>query len=814
MVHKGAGIVMPGQWIGKHVSQREDVKLVQGKGTYLDDIRLPGLVEMAILRSPYPHARIRGIRTDLAREQEGVLAVITGGDIVARTRPFVHRGAGSDKRPLAYFALATDKVRYVGEPVAAVVAANRYRAEEALNAIAVEYDPLPPVADMQVARQPGAPKVWDHWPDNVMLEYRFRHGDPDAALAEADVVVSEPIYCQRYTGMPMETRGCVAAYDGERLTVWTNSQWPHVYRSVIAECLDMPEHRIRVITPNVGGGFGVKYHFYPEDVLVPFAAIQLARPVKWIEDRREHFFSTVHSREQEITVTLGFRRDGTLLAVRAEAKIDLGSGAILFAGTGPMLAGAASMPMGYRFDHYEYHGTAYVTNKTPFGAYRGFGVTEVCQALERALDIAARRLEIDPAELRLRNLVGREDLPYRTPAGAYLTSGSFRASLEAALEAAGYEEFRQRQRQALAEGRYLGIGVATYVEGCGASQVGVSGRWGNWEYCRVLPAPDGSVTVVSGLCSQGQSHETMLAQVVADQLGIDMDLVQVILGDTDQVPFGMGAFASRGAMLGGAAAVKACEDLKNKLCRLGAALLETAEGDVEYRDGAVRVKGAPQRCLSFAELVRAAYTDAAPRSAAGYRPLVGEAVFDRKMIPRPADPHGRESRYTHWSDGAAVATCEVDPDTGFVRLLSLVMAHDCGKVINPVAVEGQCIGGLVQSIGGAFLEELVYDDSGQLLTGSFMDYLLPTAAEVPPISLVHLESPAEEIPGGFKGVGESSTIVGPAALLNAVADALAPLGVQIRETPLSPCRIWSAVRHATGQPQPGGQPQAPEGGRG
>lgn len=796
---------MPGQWVGKHVLQREDIKLVQGKGLYIDDIRLPGMVEMAVLRSPYPHARIRHVRSDLARKQEGVLAIITPNEIMFHTRPFVHRGAGSDKRPLEYFALATDKVRYVGEPVAAVVATNRYLAEEALNAIEVDYDPLPPVPNIAVARNPDAPKVWDHWPDNVMLEYHFRHGDPDAALEEADVVVSEPIRCQRYTGMPMETRGCVASYDGERLTIWTNSQWPHVYRSVIAECLAMPEHQIRVIAPNVGGGFGVKYHFYPEDVLVPFAAIQLGRPVKWIEDRREHFLSTVHSREQEITVTLGFRRDGTLLVVRAEAEMDVGSGAILFAGTGPMLAGAASMPMGYRFNHYEYRGTAYVTNKTPFGAYRGFGVTEVCQALERALDVAASRLGTDPAELRLQNLIGPEDLPYRTPTGAYLTSGSFRASLQAALEASGYKEFRQRQRQALAEGRYLGIGVATYVEGCGASQVGVSGRWGNWEYCRVLPAPDGSVTVVSGLCSQGQSHETMLAQIVADELGIDMDTVRVVLGDTDQVPLGMGAFASRGAMLGGAAAVKACEDLKNKLCRLGAALLETAEGDVEYQDGAVRVKGAPQRCLSFTDLVKAAYTDATARPPAEYLPLVGEAVFDRNMIIRPADPYGRVSRYTHWSDGAAVATCEVDPETGLVRLLALVMAHDCGKVINPVAVEGQCIGGLVQSIGGAFLEELVYDDSGQLLTGTFMDYLLPTAADVPPISLVHLESPAEEIPGGFKGVGESSTIVGPAALLNAVADALAPLGVQIRETPLSPCRIWSAVQNVLGQSPPSNQ---------
>lgn len=787
---------MSGRWIGRRVKQREDGRLVRGRGTYVDDIRLPGMVEIAVLRSPHAHARIRRVDPEPARTMPGVLAVFTGADLAGATKPFVHRGLGHEQRPLSYFALATERVRHVGEAVAAVVAEDRYAAEEALQFIEVDYEPLPAVADTAAALGPHAPRLWDEWPDNVMLHHHFRHGDPDGVIAGADVTVSEVIRCQRHTGMPMETRACAAVPEGERLTVWTNSQWPHIHRAVIAECLGLPEHALRVVAPDVGGGFGVKYHIYPEDVLVPFAARRLGRPVKWVEDRREHFLSTVHSREQEIRVTLGFRRDGTLLAVKAEADMDMGTGAIVFSGAGPMPAGAASMPMGYRFEHYEYRGRAVVTNKTPFGAYRGFGVTEVAQALERALDLAAHKLDMDPADLRLRNLIGPEDLPYRTATGAYLTSGSYRLSLEAALEAAGYRELRRMQREARRRGRLLGIGVATYVEGTAASQVGVSGRWGNWEYCRVQPAPDGTVTVFSGLASQGQSHETTLAQVTADRLGIDLDAVQVVLADTDRVTFGMGAFASRGAMMGGAAAVMACDDLIARLCRLGAALLEVDEQDVEYADGAVRVRGAPQRSLAFGELVRRAHSDAVPLPAAGIRPLVGEAVFDRVTIQRPADPHGRVSRYTHWSDGAAVAVCEVDPETGLVRLLKLVMAHDCGTVINPVAVDGQCIGGLVQAVGGALLEELAYDDHGQLLTTTFMDYLLPSALDVPPIELVHLESPAREIPGGFKGVGESSTIVGPAAVLNAVADALAPLGVRLLETPLSPDRIWRAVQEA------------------
>lgn len=766
-------------WVGRRIPQREDRKLVRGKGTYVDDIHLPGMLQIAILRSPYAHAEVRSVDTSAALAA-GAAAVFTGADLAGGTDPFELRFFGC-KRPLRYHALVTDRVRHVGEAVAAVVAADRYEAEALADLIDVGYEPLEAVGSPAAGLADGAPRLYPHWPDNVLVNHTARSGDMEGALRAADLVITETIRSQRHTAHPMETRGVVAAYDGEVLTVWSSHQMPHMLRTVIAEALRFPEHRIRLIAPNVGGGFGVKYNFYPEDVLVPFIALRLGRPVKWIEDRREHFTATAHAREQEIAVTLALKQDGTLLGVKAEALIDMGAGSIVLPGAGPIFAGATSMPMGYRFANYEYHGTGVVTNKTPHGAYRGFGVTEVSLALERVLDMAARRLGIDPAEIRRRNLLNDEDLPYHTVTAAYLQTGSFQASLDAALKAAGYEGFRERQAAARKDGRLLGIGVATYVEGGAASQFALSQFFGNWEYCRVTPAPDGTVTVYSGLASQGQSHETMLAQIVADELGIHPDQVHVVQGDTDKVTYGMGAFASRGAMMGGAAAIRACEDLRQKLRALSDRLA-AKEGE-----------GA-DRSWSFADLVRISYLDAAHQPGGGLPVLEGEGRFDMTAIARPADEKGRAPRYASWSDGACIAICEVDPETGAVRLEQIVMAHDCGRIINPVSVDGQLLGGLAQALGGGLLEELVYTEDGQLLTGSFMDYLLPTAAEMPPVRLLHLETPAQEIPGGFKGMGESATIVGPAAIANAVADALSPLGVEVTALPLSPQRVWSLIQ--------------------
>lgn len=780
-------------WVGRRVTQREDLKLVVGKGTYVDDIHLPGMVHLAIHRSPYAHAAIRSVDPSAALA-EGAVAVFTGADLVGETDPFELRFMGS-KRPLSYHALVTDRVRYVGEPVAVVAAADRYRAEALSDLLEVDYEPLDVVATPAAGLEEGAPRLYAHWPDNVLIDHKVRFGDVDAAIREADLVVTETIGHHRHAAHPMETRGLVANYDGSVLTVWASHQMPHMLRTVIAECLRYPESRIRVIAPNVGGGFGVKYNFHPEDVLVPFIALKLGRPVKWIEDRREHFIGSAHSREQELKTTVAVKKDGTILGVRCEAVADLGSGAIILSGVGPLFAGGSSMPQAYRFQNYDYRGVGVVTNKTPHGAYRGFGITETSLALERVMDMAAHKLGIDPAEMRRQNLVTREELPFRPASGAYLQSGSFRDSLEAALKAVDYEGFRERQAAARKEGRLLGIGIATYAEGGAASQWGLSKLWGGWEYCRVVPAPDGSVTLYSGLSAQGQNHETMLAQIAADRLGIHMDQVQVVMSDTDKVPYGLGAFASRGAIMGGASAVRACEDLRQKLLAVAARVAEADVDDLEYVNGRVSVRGAADRSWSFAQLARISYYDNAHQPGGGGVPVLeGEGRFDLSAIDRPDDPHGRYNGYATWSDGACVVTCEVDQETGVVRLDEIVLAHDCGTVINPVSVDGQMIGGLAQAVGGALLEELVYSEDGQLMSGSYMDYLMPTATEVPPVKLLHLESMAPEIPGGFKGIGESSTIVGPAAIANAVADALRPLGVEVTSLPLSPSRVWSLIQ--------------------
>ena len=773
-------------WVGKRLPQREDQRLVRGAGTYVDDLHLPGMVHVAIVRSPHAHARIRAIHGDC----------VTAADLMPQIEPFRLNHIGSEKRPLSYHALVIARVRYVGEAVAAGVAESRYAAETKADGITVEYEPLPTVVNCAQAAAPGAPRLYDHWPDNELIHHVVQHGDVDAALAQADLVVTERFRSHRHTAHPMETRGLVAQYDGEVLTVWASHQMPHMLRTFMAQCLRLPEHRVRVITPNVGGGFGVKYNFYPEDVLIPWLAVRLRKPVKWIEDRREHFLSTAHAREQEHTVTLGLSKEGRLLAVRTEAEVDLGSGAIILPGVGPMFGGAASMPMGYKFEHYHYSGRGYVTNKTPYGAYRAFGVSVVAFVLERAMDIVADKLGLDPAELRRRNLLTPADLPYRNPTGSYFLSGSFRRSFDAALEAAGYEALRAKQAEARQQGKLFGIGVASFVEGTGASQFALSQLWGGWEYCRIAAAADGSLTVYSGNTNQGQSTETTLAQLVADEMGVHPEQVRVIMGDTDRVPYGMGAFASRGAMLGGAATLRAAADLKARFCRLAAELAECDPADLEYVDGAVQMKGAPAKRWTLAELCRPSYGQARTRSGTGLPTLEGEGRFDMTAIPRPPDPFGRVPRYAAWSDGACVVTCEVDRETGAVKLGQVVIAHDCGRVINPVAVDGQMVGGFAQALGGTFLEDLVYDDQGQLLTASFMDYLLPTAADMPPVQLVHLETPAPEIPGGAKGTGESATIVGPAALANAVADALRPLGVTVRETPLSPSRIWHLIQSA------------------
>jgi carbon-monoxide dehydrogenase large subunit len=665
-----------------------------------------------------------------------------------------------------------------------VGADTRARAEDAAERVEVDWDPLPAVADVDAATAPGAPLVHPEWGTNVAVAFTHGIGDAEAAFAAAEVTIDETFSIQRYVGMPIETRGVVAAWDRRdgTLTTWNSTQVSHFVQQGLSTALELPPHKIRVIAPDLGGGFGTKASGYPEDALVPIAAIVLGRPVKWIEDRREHMMAAAHARHQVHRIRLAARRDGTILGLRDEIRLDLGAynvwGVVLPYNTVAHLIGP------HRIRHMRVDVQAVVTNKTPNAPYRGAGRPETVFAMDRAVDRLARALEMDPAELRRRNYIRADELPYdfgmpyRDGNPLVYDSGDFPATLEAALEASGYSEFRREQEGQRAQGVYRGIGISGYVEGTAI---------GPFEGVSVKFDLSGRALVATGAVNSGQGHETSFAQVAADALGVPLDWITVVGGDTAAVPFGVGTFASRSAVTAGSSIVDACAQVKAKLVAAAAALLEASPADVEIEDGQAFVRGAPDSAVSLAKVIQASIP-----------------TFAR---PGVATPDFEASAYHHvptvtWASAVHVAQVEVDVGTGRVSLLKYLVAHDCGKVINPLIVDGQVHGGVAQGVGGALYEEMVYDDQGQLLTGSFMDYLVPTAMELPPIDTVHLEYPSTRNPLGIKGLGEGGAISPPAAIANAVEDALRPFGVKITETPLHPARVLALIDRMPASPPP------------
>jgi len=778
---------MGARYVGAAVRRREDPRLLRGDGRYVDDVKLPGLLHAAFLRSPHAHARIVGLRTAAARAMPGVVAVFTHADLARWLKPLPVFGAPPpglaaavrfELRQAPQYALCRDRVRYVGEIVAMVVATSRAQAEDALERIEVDWEPLPAVVDMQAAAAPDSPLVHPEWGTNVAVGFRHAVGDVEGAFARADVVVRETFRVQRYVGMPIETRGVVAVWDRRdgTLTTWNATQVPHFVQQALAATLELPPHRVRVIAPDVGGGFGTKASGYAEDQLVPLAARLLERPVKWIEDRREHMMAAAHARHQVHDIAVAATRDGVLLGVRDRIWLDLGAynvwGIVLPYNTVAHLLGP------HRVRALEVEVQAVVTNKTPNAPYRGAGRPETVFAMDRIVDRLARRLGLDPADVRRRNYLRGDELPwdlglpYRDGNPLVYDSGDFRAALDAALAAADYEGFRREQPAWRARGLWRGIGISGYVEGTGI---------GPYEGATVRLDGTGRVLVATAAASSGQGHETAFAQIAADALGVPLDWVTVVGGDTAAVPFGIGTFASRSAVTAGNAVADACRAVRAKLLRAAAALLEAAPEDLEIEDGRVFVRGAPGSAVELARVVQAALP-----------------TFAR---PGVAPPDFEATAYHHvptvtFASAVHVAQVEVDPGTGLVRLLRYVVAHDCGKVINPLIVEGQIHGGVAQGVGGALYEEMAYDAQGQLLTGSLMDYLVPTAMEVPRIETVHLEFPSPRNPLGVKGLGEGGAISPPAAIANAIEDALAPLGVVIRETPVSPARLLALIEAA------------------
>jgi carbon-monoxide dehydrogenase large subunit len=765
------------QTVGASIKRREDPRLVTGHGQYVDDVRLPGTLYLAFVRSPHAHARVGRIDTAAALQQPGVAAVFTHADcdLTLTTHAALNPQTPPPPRPL----LAGDTVRFVGEAVAVVLADDRYVARDAADLVEVDYEPLPAAASLQAALADGAPLVHEAFPGNVYLKMERNAGDWDAAVAQAARVVRLDIFNQRVNSLPMEPRAALAEYRryDETLTVWSSNQVPHTLRSALAAQLTMPESRVRVIAPDVGGGFGSKLNVYPEEVLTAWAAKRLGQPVKWVEERRESLLTLSHGRGQIDEVEAAVAADGKVLGLRARVVGDLGAHLLLFTALIPVLT--INMLVGpYDITVVASELTEVFTHCAPTDAHRGAGRPEATFLLERLMDRIAAELTLDPADVRRRNFVQPSQFPYTSAVGSVYDSGNYAGALDKALQVVNYQHLREEQRRLRGGGRYLGIGLGSYVELTG---VGPSRGFGApvWEAAVVRAEPDGTVTVISGAPSQGQGHETSFAQIVAGELGVPYESVRVLSGDTAVGVTGIGTFGSRSMPVAGGAIVGAAARVREKALQVAAALLEAAPEDLEYRDGQAIVRGQPGKMVTFQQIANAAY-------AAFMLPPEIEPGLEATMFFDPPN--------MTYPFGTHVCVVEVDPRSGEVQILRFVAVDDAGRIINPLLAAGQLHGGIAQGIGQALYEEIVYDEDGQLRTASLMDYALPTADKVPHYELDHTETPGTTNPLGAKGIGEAGTIGSTPAVVNAVLDALLPLGVTHIDMPLKPERIWRAIR--------------------
>jgi len=767
------------EFAGEVIRRREDPRLITGMGQFVDDLRVPDCVHVAVVRSPHAHARLRAIDGEAARRAPGVLGVFTAADLGAANaamptyapHPALPIVCGT--RPLA-----VDRVRFVGEPVAVVVATDPYRAQDALDLVRADYEPLPAVTDLDAAIAPGAPVIHDELRGNVAAEWSQRVGDPDGALRSADVVVRTRLKLSRGGAHPLEPRGLVARWADGQLTLWAAVQMVHRHRSVYAPQLGLSEEQIRVIAPaDVGGGFGTKGMYYPEYVVVAALAMKLGRPVKWIESRREHTLVACVERDQLHDIEIGATRDGTVLVLRDRFLHDMGSYTI----SGLNLAQNTMIhSLGpYRIPNVELSFRGVMTNTTPAGAYRGAGRPQGAGVCERAMDALARELRMDPVELRRRNLIAADQHPYDTgltTAGrgpVLYESGNFPACMALALEALDLPALRREQARLRAEGRYLGVGLVNYIEATATAP---------YEGVIVRVGADGQVTVVTGAAPQGQGHVTMLSHLVGDRLGVDAETIEVHTGDTALIATGGGTYGSRTAAIGGSAAFLASGVVREKATRIAGHLLEAAPADIVLQDGTFSVRGLPSSAVGWAEVAAAAHAGAVPGESPG---LADMQVFS---VAQSA-----------YANGTHAAVVEVDPDTGAVTILRWVVAHDCGRVLQPTLVEGQIHGGVVQGIPDALNDQLAHDESGQPLAATLMDYALATAADAPPaFDIRHLESPTPLNPLGAKGAGEGGIMPVHPLLAQAIEDALAPFGARITGVPVTRAEICAMARGTRG----------------
>ncbi|MGA2394420.1 MAG: xanthine dehydrogenase family protein molybdopterin-binding subunit [Candidatus Lustribacter sp.] len=769
--------------IGARVRRREDPRLITGRATYTDDVRQFGTVYAAFVRSVYAHAKLKRVDVKPALGAPGVVAAFSGRDLhahgFAAGLPYAPGPAG-DHTPVHY-ALALDEVRFAGEPIAVVVADSPYTARDAAERVEVEYEELPVVVDLMKAAA-GGPFVHESFGTNVAYTMPLKAGDPDAAFRAADVVIKARIVNQRVAAVPMEARASFAQWDpgNRQLTVWLSTQIPHQMRGHFARLVGVEESRVRVIAPEVGGGFGAKADVYAEEILVAWLAKTLERPVKFIETRSECFEAMSHGRDQIDDLEIACKNDGTVTGLRVRITANLGAYLQLLTAIVPTLT--VLMATGcYDIKNVDIECSAVFTNTMSTDAYRGAGRPEATFFLERAMDLVAQRLGLDPAEVRRKNFVRNEQFPYPTATGLLFDSGDYATTMDKALAESGYAAWRKKQADLRNQGRYLGIGLSTYVEICGMGpSKALPG--GGWDSATVRVEPGGGVTVLTGVSPHGQGQETTFAQIVADELGVPIDSINVVHGDTDKVQFGLGTYGSRGTAVGGSAVMLAIQTIQEKAIKIAAHLWEANPADLAFSEGAIGIKGDPAKRMSIAEVAAVAYAGA--QIPEGMEP--GLDATRRFEPPNFVFPFG-----TH------VCVVEVDAKTGAVELLKFVAVDDCGRIISPLLVEGQVHGGIAQGLAQALYEEVVYDGNGRLLTGSLMDYAVPRAENMPNLELSHTVTPTNVNPLGVKGVGEAGTIGSTPAIAAAVIDALAPFGVTNLDMPLRPEKLWTAMQNGS-----------------
>ena len=782
--------------IGRAVPRREDRSPLTGRQRYIADLKLPGMLEVAFVRSPEAHARIVSIDKDPALALPGVHAVFTGADL-ADVGSFPHKILYI--QPVSQRPLAVDRVRYVGSPYAAVVATDRYVAEDAATLVAAhtEFDPLPTLADLDQALHDNAPRLYDDWPDNYLVNFPAEKPEVSRAFEEADHTFSDTYVSQRQTGLPLECRGVVADVLDGQLTVWSSTQSPHIVRSTLAEMTGIPEPTIRVITPAIGGGFGTKTHQYPEDIVVPWIARKIGRPVRWLEDRFENLISAVHARDQRHDVDVAYDDDGTIRAIRCKAYCDVGSGEIFMPGTATVFVTGGCLTGGYDFPNMEVHHFCVVTNKTPSGAYRGFGVPEGMFVMESIIDRVARLTGTDRVDIRRRMILREDQMPYEMHGGGRVDSGSHAEAFERALEKIRPSLERARAKYADDPDVRVGIGYTNYVEPTTPTYHLTTGHWAGYDSATVRVDPDGSVRVGLGTTNLGQGTETTAAQLVSDALGLDPDDVTVVMGDTDRAPYGLGAWGSRSAIVMSGSILMAADRVLAKAQQIAAHMLEAAAEDIVLTDRRFHVAGSDAPTVSWSRVATAAWirtVDLPPGLEPG---LEMSGYFEPPELEHLPGLDGKVNAAASWSNGAHAGVVSVRISTGEIRIEDYVVVHDCGTMINPMIIDGQVHGGVAQGIAGAMYEHFRYDpETARPLFASFMEYLYPTCSEVPAMTVEHLETPSPDQPLGVKGCGEGGTI-GPAAVVaGAVSEALADLGVEIRATPVTPSTVRQAVRDA------------------